>query len=406
MTELQFTTTFRNKIIHGSASESWRIPDESVDLIVTSPPYWQHRDNGGTTESWWCHDPNCDHERDSEGFCRLCRGEWVQLGQERNPQDYIRHLVWALSKEAMRVLKSDGQMWVNIGDTYSRGISGLRWGEAKQRLLIPYRVAIALQEEGWVLRNELIWAKGVAFEDGSTKGGGMPSAVHDRLNHCHEVFFGFVKPASARHSYYVNYETGEISWNREEGFKRVDYHSNLDPLRLSATWVNEDGERTDLYGRPMGSAKNAGASPKQHGLSQPHLYIQNHPLGKNPGSVWHINTDPIAGQKLRHTAPYPRALIERIVEFASPPFRCDDCDLPLTPIYIRKKKEHVVPDCGCHAGRVRGIVFDPFMGSGTTAIAANAKGRDFCGLELNEAYVKEASQRVNTGIQERLTSFI
>jgi DNA modification methylase len=405
MTESQFIGTFRNKIIHGSMSEQWPIPDESIDLIVTSPPYWQHRDNGGATASWWCHNPRCNHDRDPEGVCRLCGGEWAQLGQERNPQDYIRHLVKAFTKEAMRTLKADGQMWVNIGDKYSRGLSGLQWGEATQRLLIPYRVAIALQDEGWVLRNELIWAKGVSFEDGTTKGGGMPSAVHNRLNHSHEVFFGFIKPAHARRPYYINYETAEITWNRREGFKKVDYHSNLDPLRLQSTWVNEDGQRTDLYGRLMGSAKNAGGSPKQHSLSQPNLYIQNHPLGKNPGSVWQVNINPFVGQKLIHTSPYPQALIERIVEFGSPPFRCQDCDLPLTPIYIRKKKEHIIPDCGCHAERVRGLVFDPFMGSGTTALAANAKCRDFCGLELNEIYVKEARQRISTSIQERLVTF-
>ena len=406
MNESQSFNGIRNKIINGSVSELCPIPNETVDLIVTSPPYWQHRDNGGDTATWWCHDSKCNHELNADGICRLCHGEWAQLGQERKPQDYVKHLVWSLNKVALRVLKADGQLWVNIGDTYSRGISNLKWGEAKQRLLIPYRVAMALQNEGWVLRSELIWAKGVAFEDGSTKGGGMPSAVHDRLNQCHEVFFGFVKPARFRRSYYINYNTGEISWSQKKNFKKIDYHSNLDPLRLKPIWVNEDGQRTDLYGRPMGSAKNAGGCPKQHSLSQPNLYIQNHPVGKNPGSVWQVNIDPFVGQKLKHTSPYPQALIEKIVEFGSPPFRCQKCDLPLTPIFVRKKNEHVVPNCGCHTKRIRGLVFDPFLGSGTTALAAQAKCRNFVGLELNKIYVEEARQRINTGIQEKLTTLI
>jgi DNA modification methylase len=351
-------------------------------MIVTSPPYWNQRDNGPETETVWE------------------EGDICQLGQEKNPQDFIEHLVEIFDGEGRRCLRPDGQLWVNLGETFSRGISGLIWGEAKQKLLIPYRFAIAMQERGWVLRSELIWAKGVSFADGSTKGGGMPSAVHDRLNHCHEPFFGFVKPRKERKPYYASHEDGIVRMNRKSDMKmkRYDYFSDMNPIRLKAIWVDEDGDRTDFYGRKMASSKNAGGSPKQHSVSQPNLYMTNHPLGKNPGSIWQINTNQgsLIGDVRVHSSPYPTMLIEKLILFSTPILRCSKCNLPQVEILNRETKELVQANCNCiDEELLPTIVLDPFMGSGTTAIAALESGRDYIGFEMNSQYVEESDIRIS-----------
>lgn len=386
---------FRNQIFHQSIAEPWPLPKESIDVLVTSPPYWGQRDYGEETKTWWNHDSACEHQVSDTGNCEKCGGELIQLGQEDDPRDFIHHLVDSLHEEAMRTLRPDGQLWINMGDTYSRGINDVPWGEAKQRLLLPYRVAMAMQDKGWVLRSELIWAKGVAFEDGDTEGGGMPSAVHDRLNHFQEPFFGFVKPKEQRKSYFVDSESGKVSWERSDGMDRKDYYSDMNSIRLDPIWVDEDGDRTDLYGRKMGSEENAGGSPQQHEQGQPNLYMRNHPLGKNPGSVWQVTPGSI-NKDYSHTAPYPKVLIERIIKFASPRERCSECGLPLTPILYRDGEEPELREveCDCDADTQAGLVFDPFMGSGTTAVAAAENGRDYSGLELNAEFIEEAEERI------------
>jgi len=413
--------SYRNRIFAQSVSEAWPLPEESIDMIVTSPPYWNQRDNG------------------SESVVKWFDGSIGQLGQEKNPQDYINNLVNIFDGEGRRCLKPGGQLWVNLGDTFSKGISGLSWGEKSQRLLIPHRFAIAMQERGWVLRNELIWAKGVMFSDNTSKGGGMPSAVHDRLNHQHEPFFGFVKPDELRKPFYVDPVNNRVSWldltritsmkkpqleliaqqrgldstgKKSELIQRINeskvhlektrmkmrnYFSDLNSIRIPATWVDEDGQRTDFFGRKMGSVENAGASVKQNSISQPHKYITNHPLGKNPGSVWQINTNQgsLTGDNLSHSAPYPTALIEKLITFSSPVKTCKSCALPTIVELERESGDLVECNCDCDEQiREPGLVLDPFMGAGSTAIACLKTERDYVGIEVVLQYIDEANQRI------------
>ena len=414
-------SSYRNKIFCRSSSQRWPVDDFTVDLIITSPPYWNQRDNGPESRVNWFD------------------GSTGQLGQEKNPQDYINNLVNIFDGEGKRCLKPGGQLWVNLGDTYSKGITGLDWGEKSQRLLIPHRFAIAMQERGWILRNELIWAKGVMFSDDSSKGGGMPSAVHDRLNHQHEPFFGFVKAESSRKPFFIDTNNKRISWmnlsrlnsmkkselanlanernidqtgKKDELIARINlsltelekspmkkrnYFSDLNSIRIPATWVDEDGQRTDFFGRKMGSVKNAGASVKQNSLSQPHKYISNHPLGKNPGSVWQINTNQgsLIGDNLSHSAPYPTALIEKLIQFSSPEKVCTTCGLPVVMELNRDSGKVIECKCDCEKIEIQpGLVLDPFMGAGSTAIACLKTKRDYIGIEVVNQYVLDAEQRI------------
>lgn len=232
-----------NQIVCGDCCEVMQtFPKESVDLVMFSPPYWGLRDYGEETATVWGGKKDCEHEWQEEkhkfhggtkagekqltnrgsfhndfigqhGFCVKC-GAWKgQLGLEPHPSMYIDHMVTVCSA-VKRVLKKSGSLYLNVGDTYcgshagygdyrhanKRGISNVElyntiekpqskfkdkdgWLQPKQKLMMPSRLAIALQHEGWILRNDIIWHKP----------NHMPSSVRDRLTNAYEHIFHFVK---------------------------------------------------------------------------------------------------------------------------------------------------------------------------------------------------------------------
>ena len=198
------------------------VPDESIDLVITSPPYWGLRDyeaehNWDILDLW----EGGKHSKTPPSY------EWYRkngglLGLEPLPEWYVSNLVEILS-ECQRLLKPSGSLWLNLGDTYfarwssirSKGRQGLNgddrmrrktpmggYRQEKQLLLIPSRVAIAFQERRWILRNDLIWYKPNV----------PPRPFDDRLGLTHEHFFHFVKrPTEGRAKYYYNLsETGHL----------------------------------------------------------------------------------------------------------------------------------------------------------------------------------------------------
>jgi site-specific DNA-methyltransferase (cytosine-N4-specific) len=204
-------------VSHGDAYDLMRrLEPESVDLVITSPPYWGHR-SYDQTHNW-----SILHEwRKASGDSgAVAPYDWYRkhggvLGLEPYPEWYVQHLVEILG-EAKNSLRSQGSMWINIGDTYfarwssirERGRQGLGESERerrrvpmggyrqeKQLLLIPARYAIAMQDHGWILRNDLIWHKPNV----------PPRPETDRLRLAHEHFFHFVRrPKVGRAKYYYN----------------------------------------------------------------------------------------------------------------------------------------------------------------------------------------------------------
>jgi len=230
--------------------------------------------------------------------CLKC-GSWKgQLGLEPHPQMYINHLV-TIFREVKRVLKDSGSFWLNLGDTYygsptggkPRGKTGnLKkefdsiqsashkrgfkpdglWLQPKQKMLIPERVAIALQEDGWILRNDIIWYKP----------NHMPSSVKDRLTSSYEHVFFFVKSRK--------------------------YYFDLDSIRVvpkSSTLIR------NKYPHHGSNCKESVLSRKR----KPGEFIN--PKCKNPGDMWTINTKPF---KEAHFAVFPTTLIEKIIKCAGP----------------------------------------------------------------------------------------
>ncbi len=276
-----------NKIYQGNSLEVLKtLPTESVDMVITSPPYWGLRDYG------------------IDG----------QLGMESSFQEYINKLC-DIFDEIKRVLKDSGTCWVNLGDTYLPD---------KCLLQIPNRFAIEMTNRGWTLRNEIIWFKRNCF----------PSSVKDRFTVDFEKLFFFVK----NKKYYFDQQKEPVK--------------NISIQRAKYGWHGTKLPHGDSYAGLKGTE------------AMGDRYCD--PRGRNKRAVWDI---PTKGYKGAHFAVFPEGLIE-------------------TPI-----------KAGCPLG---GVVLDPFMGSGTTAVVAKRLGRNYIGIELNEDYIDIAEKRI--GGQETIFS--
>jgi DNA modification methylase len=250
-----------------------RVPTSSIDCIVTSPPYWGQRDY------------------DVVG----------QLGNEPTFSEYFGKLT-VIFRECRRVLKDTGTLWVNLGDKYLPN---------KQLLGMPWRVAFALQEDGWILRQDIIW----------DKPNPMPESVTDRCTKSHEYIFMFAKT----NNYFYDHNAIKEPISNPKSAGKVTVFGNKDPNSL----------RRD----------------------QGQLYILA--ATKNKRSVWRVATSTFHGA---HFATFPEALIEPIIK------------------------------AGCPKD---GVVFDIFMGSGTTAVVAGRLGRRCLGIELNPDYAELANKRID-----------
>ncbi len=309
------------KLYNGDALEVLKLlPDESVDCIVTSPPYWALRDYG------------------VEG----------QIGLEESFYDYVERLR-CVFKEIFRILKPEGTLWLNIADTYyggGKGGKGKLYGKVpaaniggnrfrkvryppKCLCMVPERLAIAMIEDGWILRNKIIWHKT----------NGIPESVKDRFTRSYEYIYFFTK-------------------SRKYYFKQ-----QLEPVKESSI------ER--LQRAYSNTSKYAVLDPNQNPLRGVYKRLCNkgeHPTslkGKNKRDVWILPT----------------------AQFSAKKYRMDIDHFAVFPEEIPK----ICIDAGCPP---EGVVLDPFMGSGTTAVVAMRMGRKWIGIELNPSYCELTKKRV------------
>lgn len=323
------------RILIGDCREKLReMPDASVNCCVTSPPYFGLRDYG-------------------------CEG---QMGLEPTPDEFVAGMV-EVFREVRRVLRDDGTLWVNLGDSFA---NDGKWGghtggkhvkalhcspigrqkrytglKPKDLIGIPWRVAFALQEDGWYLRRDIIWHKLNP----------MPESVRDRPSTAHEYLFLLTKQPK----YY--YDADAI----------VEPVSQNTHARLSQDVAAQVGStRANGGGKTNGTMKAVGRGPKTQpagkGIKNNESFAAACSLPvthRNKRSVWSLSTEAFSEA---HFATYPPALIE-------------PCIL-----------------AGCPEG---GTVLDPFGGAGTTGLVADRLGRNAILIELNPEYAAIAERRLN-----------
>lgn len=359
-----------NKIYCGDALELAKtLPDCSVQCMVTSPPYWNQRDYG-------------------------CDG---QLGQEATPTEYVSNLV-TLFRELRRVLRDDGVVWINLGDVYINK----KCGNLKPKDLagMPWRVAFALQDDGWWLRNDALWEKSNC----------LPQSMKDRLTCSHEYIFLLSKKAR----YF--YDRNAI---REKG---------SDNSHGSTRGANPGAKQLQLRGRGELTASTLGQSVEQLCIS-----------GRNRRTIWTIATTSypkahfsvfpeeipriciLAGTSARGQCPKCGSPHKRIIEKDNPKHK----DGQTNSLYAegtmanrmsklrqaaRASGEEYVnrsvtvgwqPTCEHNPDPIPCVVLDPFMGSGTTAAVAKKLGRSYIGFELNPDYIELAEQRIALAVKQQ-----
>ena len=315
------------------------LPAQSVHCCVTSPPYWGLRDYGHAD----------------------------QLGNERTPAEYVQRMVQVF-REVKRVLRDDGTVFVNLGDTY---------GSGKQLTGIPWRVAFALQDDDWILRQDIIWHKPNP----------MPESVQDRCTKAHEYVFLLTKQPR----YYYDAEAV-----KEE---------NSPTSKMGGVYAN-DSKQTQCGNGHSGIAAEGKI---------------NIWAGRNRRSVWTVTTSPYKGA---HFATMPPKLVEPCILAGCPAQVCPSCGAGLKRMVSvvnsigrvdksgsdgfvdygmsRGRAGSAItdtigwqPTCNCGADQFSsGVVLDPFAGSGTTGAVATSLGRNFVGIELNPAYVELAEERI------------
>lgn len=261
------------------------LPAASIDTIITSPPYYRQRKYSSSAE----------------------------IGQEPTVSQYVQRLT-SVFGECRRVLKDSGSLWIVMGDKYHKG----------ELLGTPWRLALALKDDGWLLRSDVIWHKPNA----------MPSAVKTRPTTDHEYVFFFTKSA--------------------------DYFYDADAIREPHVTFSEQsrmrGGRKHFFkrdGTPE-QGKNGGSSNLHDGRWDQAF----HPKGRNKRTVWSI---PLSKCREAHFAVFPDTLVTT-------------CLLATCP--------------------AEGVVLDPFLGSGTTALVARQLERHYVGVEFSEEYVAMARQRL------------
>lgn len=302
-------------ILEGDAAEKLKtLDDESVHTCVTSPPYFGLRDYGIAG----------------------------QIGLEQNPEEYVEKLV-RVFREVRRVLRNDGTLWLNIGDSYA-GDRKLMPAKAagfkpKDLIGIPWMLAFALRTDGWYLRQDIIWQKTNC----------MPESVRDRCTKSHEYIFLLSK----RPRYYFNAEA--ISEPiADSSIKRCS--QNIDAQKGSDRQPGKTNGNMKAALPRFGGSKYGDDTREEFRTKSGAEYIPS--LKRNKRDVWAIST---GGFKGAHFAVFPEKLVE-------------PCIL-----------------AGCPAG---GTVLDPFAGSGTTGVVAKKLGRKFVGAELNPEYREMAVARI------------
>lgn len=433
------------------------IPGDFYDCIITSPPYYSQRFYGEDNNVVWDSKLDCEHEwieynrpgntwsvpgpglyigkeeynkawvkPQTQKICSKCGAWFGQLGLEPSPMLYIEHMT-GICRELRRVLKPTGLFFLNVGDTFAGSKSGYgeklpnpkskqslfngqyassvmrppadtcvgseEWIKPKQLLMIPARLAISLQEDGWILRRDVIWRKKSC----------LPSPVRDNFNGNHEHIFMFSK----------------------EGKYFFDLNKARRPYAKS-TIMRFNYKQSSFGGPDMCK----GTGPEKAPIIS--VFVNKNPLGGVKGDVWDMNVSQYKGA---HFACFSEELVENCLGPGSAKLVCNECGKPKMEVFkmvtrkleelpddekkkwdkvqcmdypdeiknrmmekiLRKKVSMgVEPMCKCNTNYVPSIILDPFAGAGTSLIVAKRMGLNYTGIEINSKYVKIIESRLNS----------
>jgi DNA modification methylase len=419
-----------NQILCGDARElAKQLPDNSIHCIVTSPPYWNLRDYG--TGTWEGGDADCDHRINSNntesittststlggsqrnvhdaltGYgttCGKCGAKRIdqQIGLEDSVDAYVDELV-GLFRELRRALHPSGTLWLNLAASWAGSDGGGKVAGYKRKDMIPtpWLVAMALQQDGYYLRQDIIWHKKAP----------MPASVKDRPTPAHEYLFLLSKNEFYFYDQEAIREPHKREWGKENrpvgGRKHRVAHDN--PMaRNGSGQYDRDWDKGDYS-------------------------AEQNPAGANRRSVWTLGPESYKGS---HFAVMPTKLVSPCILAGTSAYGvCPQCNAPWervvehtkgdTEAHERPKqtagmqsktstlslsgngskewaergaKRQTIgwrPTCQCKAGDpVPATVLDPFLGSGTVASVAISLGRNWLGFELNPAYVDLCRRRI------------
>jgi site-specific DNA-methyltransferase (adenine-specific) len=288
-----------NKIYCMDAIEGMKqIPDNFIDLTVTSPPYFN---------------------------LRVYSNDKKEIGIEEKEEEYIINLL-KIFNELRRITKLEGGFYLNIGDTYNRDTGQLR--------MIPFKLSESLKQNGWILRSIIIWHKRNC----------LPQSSKNKFSNVFEPIFHFQKQ---KDDYYFDLDSIRIPHKISKDKMMKEMRKNI---RL------KDKTKEDLITDKSKYKKFIETNIK---MDLPLKKQQYHEKGKNPGNVWRIKLE---ASELSHVARYPEEL----------------CIIPIK--------------AGCPQN---GIVFDMFMGSGSTAVVAKKLGRKYLGFDINPDFVRIANERLD-----------
>lgn len=337
----------RNTILVGDAATRLaQLDTSSIDCVITSPPYFRLR----------------DYQHPG------------QLGLEATVKDWVEGLRPVMA-EVARVLVPTGTVWLNLGETYSTHPH--QGANPKSLLLGPERLALALIEDGWTVRNRIIWAKTNP----------IPSSVTDRLSTTHEVIYLLTR--SRRYFF----DLDAIREPPKSGPSRPPTQPRRPPRGTQPPRTRGGAGVPRQWLGPNTDTDDGLIAMKRKGIS-------SHPLGKNPGDVWRMATSSFKGE---HFATYPERLVERVLLAGCPERRCRTCRTawyrPLRRLGATATRLALRPDCTCSDNTEQwepGLVLDPFIGSGTTGIVAHRHHRDWLGIELHPDFAELAGRRIQT----------
>ncbi len=404
----------------------------TVQTCITSPPYWGLRDYG------------------VEG----------QIGSERTPEEFVATMVdvFRLVRETLR---DDGTLWLNLGDSYA---TDSKWGGSTSgkhasalhgstgigrqktttgialgnQLLMPHRVALALQGDGWILRSTVCWHKKNPMPESIRGWQWVPCRI--KTAHAPREHKGHERLQGARADDGVNFASGaqwapcpgcakcepngglvlrKGSWRPTTGHEYVflfskspDYYADSDAVAEVASGAHP--------GNKSHKGLNAYNQGDEHMRTKVGLASMVASETRNPRSVWTLSSEPFRGA---HFATFPSELVRRMLLATSPFECCGRCGVGYAPVVTKERvptrpgtsvipigdsganrdpQRHIQrtvvtgyqPTCRCNAPPARAIVLDPFAGSGTTLQVARHYGRDSIGIELSETYAAMARERI------------